>query len=158
MHRGGCGIVRDLRVVGDEAVIGLRMDNIRWPAWGVKGGMGGGAGRIVVNPGMADERELRPMSEGNKLKKGDLVRIMTRAAADGARRSNARPSRFATTCLTAYLGRKRRTELWRRAHHDLIDVDAAATDTRRKELARMPRGLFHRHTYFDDEELPRAAE
>ena len=41
---------------------------------------------------------------------------------------------------------------------DLIDVDAAPTDTRRKELARMPRGLFHRHTYFDDEELPRAAE
>jgi N-methylhydantoinase B len=72
-----CGIVRDLRVIGDEAIIGVRMDNIRWPAWGVKGGMGGGAGRIVVNPGTPNERELRPMSEGNRLKKGDLVRIMT---------------------------------------------------------------------------------
>ena len=60
LHRGGCGIVRDLRVIGDEAVIGLRMDNIRWPAWGVKGGMGGGAGRIVVNPGHAGGTRTAP--------------------------------------------------------------------------------------------------
>jgi N-methylhydantoinase B len=159
LHRGGCGIVRDLRVVGDEAVIGLRMDNIRWPAWGVKGGMGGGAGRIVVNPGMADERELRPMSEGNKLKKGDLVRIMTPGGGGWGSPLERAAEQVRDDVLDGFIS----AESAERDYGvvlttDLIDVDAAATDARRKELARMPRGLFHRHTYFDDEELPQAAE
>lgn len=158
-HRGGCGIVRDLRVVGDEAVIGLRMDNMRWPAWGVKGGMGGGAGRIVVNPGMADERELRPMSEGNKLKKGDLVRIMTPGGGGWGSPLERAAEQVRDDVLDGFIS----AESAERDYgvvlsSDLTDVDAAATDARRKELARMPRGLFHRHSYFDDEELPRAAE
>lgn len=158
-HRGGCGIVRDLRVVGDEAVIGLRMDNMRWPAWGVKGGMGGGAGRIVVNPGMADERELRPMSEGNKLKKGDLVRIMTPGGGGWGSPLERAAEQVRDDVLDGFIS----AESAERDYgvvlsSDLTDVDAAATHARRKELARMPRGLFHRHSYFDDEELPRAAE
>lgn len=158
-HRGGCGIVRDLRVVGDEAVIGLRMDNMRWPAWGVKGGMGGGAGRIVVNPGMADERELRPMSEGNKLKKGDLVRIMTPGGGGWGSPLDRAAEQVRDDVLDGFISAESAARDYGvLLSSDLIDVDAAATDARRKELARMPRGLFHRHSYFDDEELPRAAE
>ena len=41
------------------------------------GRKGGRPGRAVINPGAPDERELRPLSEGNRLKKGDLVRILT---------------------------------------------------------------------------------
>ena len=159
LHRGGCGIVRDLRVVGDEAVIGLRMDNIRWPAWGVKGGMGGGAGRIVVNPGTADERELRPMSEGNKLKKGDLVRIMTPGGGGWGSPLERAAEQVRDDILDGFISAESAARDYGVVlAANLIDVDAAATDARRKELARMPRGLFHRHAYFDDEELPRAAE
>lgn len=158
-HRGGCGIVRDLRVVGDEAVIGLRMDNMRWPAWGVKGGMGGGAGRIVVNPGMADERELRPMSEGNKLKKGDLVRIMTPGGGGWGSPLERAAEQVRDDVLDGFISAESAARDYGVVlSSDLTDVDAAATHARRKELARMPRGLFHRHSYFDDEELPRAAE
>jgi len=159
LHRGGCGIVRDLRVVGDEAVIGLRMDNIRWPAWGVKGGMGGGAGRIVVNPGTADERELRPMSEGNKLKRGDLVRIMTPGGGGWGSPLERAAEQVRDDVLDGFISAESAARDYGVVlAANLIDVDAAATDARRKELARMPRGLFHRHAYFDDEELPRAAE
>ena len=159
LHRGGCGIVRDLRVVGDEAVIGLRMDNIRWPAWGVKGGMGGGAGRIVVNPGTADERELRPMSEGNKLKKGDLVRIMTPGGGGWGSPLERAAEQVRDDVLDGFISAESAARDYGVVlAANLIDVNAAATDARRKELARMPRGLFHRHAYFDDEELPRAAE
>ena len=159
LHRGGCGIVRDLRVVGDEAVIGLRMDNIRWPAWGVKGGMGGGAGRIVVNPGTSDERELRPMSEGNKLKKGDLVRIMTPGGGGWGSPLERAAEQVRDDVLDGFISAESAARDYGVVlTADLINVDAAATDARRKELARMPRGLFHRHAYFDDEELPRAAE
>ena len=159
LHRGGCGIVRDLRVVGDEAVIGLRMDNIRWPAWGVKGGMGGGAGRIVVNPGTADERELRPMSEGNKLKRSDLVRIMTPGGGGWGSPLERAAEQVRDDVLDGFISAESAARDYGVVlTANLIDVDAAATDARRKELARMPRGLFHRHAYFDDEELPRAAE
>jgi N-methylhydantoinase B len=159
LHRGGCGIVRDLRVVGDEAVIGLRMDNIRWPAWGVKGGMGGGAGRIVVNPGTSHERELRPMSEGNKLKKGDLVRIMTPGGGGWGSPLERAAEQVRDDVLDGFISAESAARNYGVVlTAGLIDVDAAATNARRKELARMPRGLFHRHAYFDDEELPRAAE
>ena len=159
LHRGGCGIVRDLRVVGDEAVIGLRMDNIRWPAWGVKGGMGGGAGRILVNPGTPDERELRPMSEGNKLKKGDLVRIMTPGGGGWGSPLERAAEQVRDDVLDGFISAESAARDYGVVlAANLIDVNAAATDARRKELARMPRGLFHRHAYFDDEELPRAAE
>ncbi len=159
LHRGGCGIVRDLRIVGDEAVIGLRMDNIRWPAWGVKGGMGGGAGRIVVNPGTSDERELRPMSEGNKLKKGDLVRIMTPGGGGWGSPLERPAEQVRDDVLDGFISAESAARNYGVVlTADLIDVDATATGARRKELAGLPRGLFHRHAYFDDEELPRAAE
>jgi N-methylhydantoinase B len=159
LHRGGCGIVRDLRVIGDEAVIGLRMDNIRWPAWGVKGGMGGGAGCIVVNPGTADERELRPMSEGNKLKKGDLVRIMTPGGGGWGSPLERAAEQVRDDVLDGFISAESAARNYGVVlTTNLVDLDAAATAARRKDLARMPRGLFHRHAYFDDEELPRAAE
>jgi len=159
LHRGGAGIVRDLRVIGDEAVIGLRMDNIRWPAWGVKGGMGGGAGRIVVNPGTLDERELRPMSEGNKLKKGDLVRIMTPGGGGWGSPLERAAEQVRDDVLDGFVSAESAARNYGVVlSDDRLGVDLAATAARRKELARMPRGLFHRHAYFDDEELPRAAE
>ena len=159
LHRGGCGIVRDLRVIGDEAVIGVRMDNIRWPAWGVKGGMGGRAGRIVVNPGMPDERELRPMSEGNNLKKGDLVRIMTSGGGGWGSPLERAAEQVRDDVLDGFISAESAARDYGVVlTDDLVEVDVVATETRRKELARMPRGLFHRRAYFDDEELPQAAE
>jgi N-methylhydantoinase B len=75
--RGGCGIVRDVRVLSDEAVLGIRLDNCRQPAFGVNGGRSGQPGRVIVNPGSTEERDLATMSDNNPLKKGDLVRIIT---------------------------------------------------------------------------------
>ena len=39
--RGGCGVVRDVRLLADEGTFGLRVENNLFPAWGVAGGMGG---------------------------------------------------------------------------------------------------------------------
>ncbi|MBR59581.1 MAG: methylhydantoinase [Myxococcales bacterium] len=76
-YRGGAGIVRDVRVIGDEAVLGIRLDNVRFPAWGTNGGQAGGSGNVVINPGTKEERTLVPMSDQNRLEKGDLLRVMT---------------------------------------------------------------------------------
>jgi N-methylhydantoinase B len=159
LHRGGVGIARDLRVIGEEAVIGLRMDNIRWPAWGVKGGMGGRPGRILVNPGSPDERELRPMSEGNKLRKGDLIRIMTPGGGGWGSPLLRDSEQVRDDVLDGFISATSAYEDYGVVlSDDLWSVDFDATAARRETLDRQPRALFHRHSYFDDEELPRAAE
>jgi len=159
LHRGGCGIVRDLRVIGEEAVIGLRMDNIRWPAWGVNGGMGGRPGRAVVNPGTTEERELRPLSEGNRLKKGDLVRIVTSGGGGWGLPLLREPEQVRDDALDGFISAASASRDYGVVlSDDLWTADVPATKARRAELARLPRGLFHRHDYFDHEELPRAAE
>ena len=76
-HRGGCGIIRDIRVLAEEATLGLRLDNCKYPAYGVKGGKSGSPGKVIVNPGTPEERILRTMSDGNIIRKGDLIRIVT---------------------------------------------------------------------------------
>ena len=75
--RGGCGVVREYEFLGDEAILSMRIDSVDNPTWGVGGGLAGGAGRAVVNPGRPDERVLRPLSDGNRLRHGDVLRLHT---------------------------------------------------------------------------------
>ena len=76
-YRGGCGIVREYDILAEEAVLAVRIDSVKNPPWGIDGGMAGGTGRVVVNPGTNHERVLAPLSDGNVLKHGDVLRIET---------------------------------------------------------------------------------
>ncbi|MEA2928156.1 MAG: N-methylhydantoinase, partial [Hyphomicrobiales bacterium] len=115
--------------------------------------------RIVVNPGTPEERELRPMSEGNKIKKNDLVRIMTPGGGGWGSPLERAAEQVRDDVLDGFISAESAALNYGVVlSADLTDIDMAATDARRKVLARMPRGLFHRRAYFDDEELPRAAE
>ena len=141
-------------MIGEHAVIGVRMDNIRWPAWGVNGGMGGRAGRIVVNPGTTNERELKPMSEGNRLERGDLVRIITSGGGGWGSPLLRDAGEVRDDVLDGFISAASAVRDYGVVlSDDLFSVDRAKTKARREELARLPRGLFHRHQYFDDEEV-----
>ena len=59
-YRGGCGIIRDVRLLAPEGTFGLRVENNRFPAWGVAGGKAGGTSSVVLNPGCDGERQIRP--------------------------------------------------------------------------------------------------
>lgn len=76
-YRGGCGIVREYEILAEEAVLALRIDSVKNPPWGIAGGMAGGSGRVVLNPGTPNEQALAPLSDGNRLKYGDVLRIET---------------------------------------------------------------------------------
>jgi N-methylhydantoinase B len=76
-YRGGVGILREYEVLAETAMMAIRIDGVVNPPWGIHGGKSGRVGRIVVNPGRPDERALAPLSDGNMLKKGDVVRIET---------------------------------------------------------------------------------
>lgn len=55
--RGGLAIVRELRLLGDEAVITVRSDKRRFPPYGLHGGQPGSPSMNLINPGK-DQRVL----------------------------------------------------------------------------------------------------
>jgi N-methylhydantoinase B len=75
-YRGGCGVIREVRLLG-PALLRTRMDNVRFPCWGVNGGQAGRGGRILLNPGSPTEREIPAIGEDIALQQGDLLRIET---------------------------------------------------------------------------------
>ncbi len=75
-YRGGCGVIRDVRVLVD-CTLSTRMDNVRFPCFGLNGGRAGQPGRFVLNPGTPDEREVPPAGEGIQVRAGDLLRVET---------------------------------------------------------------------------------
>jgi N-methylhydantoinase B len=75
--RGGCGIIREYEILAEETMIAIRIDSVKNPPWGIHGGKSGRHGIAVVNPGTPDEVHLKPLSDGNMLKKGDIFRIET---------------------------------------------------------------------------------
>ncbi len=69
--------MREYEILAEEALLAVRIDSVKNPPWGIAGGMGGGTGRAIVNPGTDEERVLAPLSDGNKLVRGDILRIET---------------------------------------------------------------------------------
>lgn len=145
-YRGGAGIIRDVRVLSDSAVLGIRLDNCRQPAFGVNGGLCGQPGRVIVNPG-PDQYDLATMSDGNTLKKGDLVRIIT-PGGGGWGHPGERP---AEDVLADVLDGFVSVEAARDAYGVVITgdrVDTAPTAALRAGMAR-PSGLFHRGGFYE---------
>ena len=58
-------------------VLGTRIDNCRYPAFGVNGGLNGAGGQVIINPDTNSPKKLKPLGDGNVLKCGDLIRIIT---------------------------------------------------------------------------------
>ncbi len=82
-RRGGCGLVREYDILADHPVLAMRIDGVVHPPWGVAGGLSGGSGRAVVNPGRADERLLAPLSDGTVLRRGDVLLLETGGGGQG---------------------------------------------------------------------------
>ncbi|MGZ8264768.1 MAG: hydantoinase B/oxoprolinase family protein, partial [Burkholderiales bacterium] len=57
-YRGGMGVLRDYRVLGDDIVVSLSSERQHVAAAGIKGGGRGVLGKFVMNPGTPEERKL----------------------------------------------------------------------------------------------------
>jgi N-methylhydantoinase B len=77
MYRGGMGVLRDMRILADQASASLRSARQKFPAPGLAGGLPGGLGAFIRNPGGADETRLAHTTSGTPLANGDLLRIIT---------------------------------------------------------------------------------
>jgi N-methylhydantoinase B len=77
LYRGGCGIIRDVRVLCETAELGTRMENTKFPPYGLAGGRAGRPGMILLNPDTSEARQIPPVGDSVRLKRGDLLRLMT---------------------------------------------------------------------------------
>ena len=75
-HRGGLGVVRELRILSDSA-LACRSARQIFAAQGRDGGLAGATGAYALNPGTAHARSLPSTCSELALKAGDLLRIVT---------------------------------------------------------------------------------
>lgn len=75
--RGGAGILRDYRVLGENIVLSLSSERQHVAAAGTDGGGDGGLGQFVLDPGTAHERKLPAAAAEIKLKAGQVLRVCT---------------------------------------------------------------------------------
>jgi len=75
--RGGLGILRDMRVLADNATVSLRSSRQKYPAPGLAGGRPGGLGTFLRNPGTPQETRLGMTTSGTPLANGDVLRVVS---------------------------------------------------------------------------------
>jgi N-methylhydantoinase B len=147
-YRGGCGVIREIEVLAEEAMLSIRIDSVANPPWGVAGGQNGRGGRCVINPGRPDERELEPLSDGTILKRGDIMRIETGGGGGWGHPFDREAALVLADMRGGFI-----TEMSARDDYGvaLSDdgrmVDDAATKKLRQQ--RFDTKLFHRKTYHD---------
>ena len=145
--RGGTGVIREIELTADEAIVAIRQDNIVFPPAGVNGGHAGRPGACVVNPGRPDERRLAPMSDGNVLRKGDVLRLSTSGGGGWGHPFDRPLERVRRDVVGGLVS----VDSAREDYGVVIDehgtIDVAATAARRAA----PHGavrMFHRNGYF----------
>ncbi|MED5360751.1 MAG: hydantoinase B/oxoprolinase family protein [Pseudomonadota bacterium] len=147
--RGGCGVVREIELLAEQATFAIRIDGVQKPAWGVKGGHNGGAGRAVLNPGTPQEHELDPFSDGNVLRRGDILRLQTGGGGGWGHPYDREPERVLADVLAQFVSRESALEDYGVVlSTDGESVDAPATAARRQDRPPVD-GLFHRGEYTD---------
>ena len=146
-YRGGCGIVREYEILADHAVLAMRIDSVANPPWGVAGGMGGGSGRAVINPGTPAERVLVPLSDGNILRHGDILLLKTGGGGGHGHPFDRDPQAVLRDVQDGFVT----PDAALRDYGVVIDndaIDEPATAERRH--ARPIAGAFHRRAYVDE--------
>jgi N-methylhydantoinase B len=80
-YRGGLAMVRDFRVLADNAIFQLRSDRHDFLPWGMDGGKPGTPVRNILNP-ETENREIIPGKNMMTVNKGDMYSL-TMAGAGG---------------------------------------------------------------------------
>jgi len=149
-YRGGAGIVRDVRVLADEATFGIRLDNCVQPAFGVNGGRSGAPGRVIVNPDGPNPRELKTMSDGARLKRGDLVRIVTPGGGGWGHPADRPAAEVLADVLDGFVSEASAVS----DYGVVISGDDVDEDATRRRRAAMPRSssMFYRGRAYEADE------
>ena len=148
LYRGGCGIIRDVRVLCDKAELGTRMENTKFPPYGVVGGRAGRPGKILLNPETPEEREIAQVGDGVQLRRGDLLRLMTCGGGGWGDPLTRDPLLVQQDVARGFVSIQGAWEDYGVALDPLsLEIDKAATEERRKQGSGAPE-LFDRGPSF----------
>jgi N-methylhydantoinase B len=133
--RGGLGLVREYRLLADEAVWTMRSDRRAHPPYGVQGGRPGAPSWNVLNPGPGQRVLPTLPMESVALKKGDVFRMTLAGGGGYGSPLDRDPARV----LEDYLDDKVTLDHARREYGVVIDresgrVDEAATAELRRRM------------------------
>jgi N-methylhydantoinase B len=143
-------VIRDIRIIADEGIMASRLENVIYPAWGVNGGHSGRPGCLLVNPDAPDARELKPLSDNNRLHKGDLLRIMTPGGGGWGDPLDRDATLVRDDVLDGFVSTASAyTDYGVVLDPKTLAVDAAATRERRRSLRRQT-SMFHRGAYLTE--------
>ncbi|MBV9523337.1 MAG: hydantoinase B/oxoprolinase family protein, partial [Alphaproteobacteria bacterium] len=145
-RRVGCGVIREIEVLAEEAMLSIRIDSVENPPWGVGGGQSGRGGRCLLNPGRADERALPPLGDGILARRGDVIRIETGGGGGWGHPFEREPERVLEDVRGGFVSAESaRAEYGVALDEDGLDQAATAELRATRGAAK----LFHRRTYHD---------
>ncbi len=130
--RGALGIVREYRILSNEAIVQVRRDRFLRAPWGVFGGADGACARAQLNPGTANSEAL-PSKFIRRLKRDDVLRAEMAASGGYGNAYGRDPGAVARDVIEQKITRARALE----KYGVVIDAateqpDLAATAERRK--------------------------
>ena len=134
--RGGLGLRRDVRILGDAASLSVLGDKNIIPPFGVAGGVGGAANRFtVIRDGKTVEPSPIPGKVGDfALERGDVVRMETSGGGGYGDPLSRAPERVQDDVALGYLDRDQARERYGVVISAGGDVDATATRNQRARL------------------------
>ena len=134
--RGGLGVRRDVRILGDAASLSVLGDKNIIPPFGVAGASSGAANRFtVIREGATIEPSPIPGKVGDfPLKAGDVVRMETSGGGGHGDPLARAPEMVRNDVALGYLSRDQATDRYGLVLDAAGDVDATATDEQRVRL------------------------
>jgi N-methylhydantoinase B len=133
--RGGCGVRRDVRILGDKIKFNNLSERQRFQPYGLEGGHPGVLGRTVIDPGKPTERVI-PGKASVDLAYGDVVSFQLSGAGGYGDPLERDPERVARDVRLGYVGRAAAAERYGVIVADDGSVDTAATTETRSARAR----------------------
>jgi N-methylhydantoinase B len=112
----------------------------------VAGGHAARSGRCIINPGRPDERVLEPLSDGNMVRRGDIVRVETGGGGGYGHPFDREPERVLADVRGGFVSRQSAAD----DYGVVLSGDGRAVDhlaTERRRQVRPAMKLFHRHGY-----------
>ena len=132
--RGGCGMRRDIRILGDGASLSVLADHAIIPPFGVAGAHGGAANRFIV---IRDGKIIQPSPVPGKvggfpLRNGDIVRLESSGGGGYGDPLDRDPTKVKSDVHLGYLDLIRAKERYGVVLDEVGAVDKTATQAERE--------------------------
>ena len=133
-NRGGLGVIRQYRLLAEEAVMQLRTDRYATPPYGLFGGNPGALSRNLLTSAGTDNSELLPSKITRTVRRGDVIRHEQAGGGGYGPASERDPARVLEDVLDGKI-----TPAYARDGFGVVvrngEVDATATATLRQQAA-----------------------